>query len=183
MKKDTIVQFICFITNLELNEFAPKWEQYAKRLLNSNSEPILQQKTPEAKNKYQYISQQAFRDIDVQLDFKNDKRSVYFPELNVKVVHAGGYIQLQKQNKHLEKEGETKIIAFLGHDENTTDFYSALPFYTALNIYQAYYESCTYSYVLEFFVPEKDAAELLSQLKSRQGIETGIYKECLVAHT
>jgi hypothetical protein len=35
---------------------------------------------------------------------------------------------------------------------------------------------------MEFFVPEKDADELLLQLKQRPGTETGIYRESLVPH-
>ena len=114
---------------------------------------------------------------------KNTKLSEHFPEHNVKVVQIGGYTLLQTENrKHIAKNDLTKLIAFISHDENEIDFYTQLPFYNRLNIYQPYYESCSYGHVLEFFVPEMDAAELVRQIKQRRGAETGIYKECLMYH-
>ena len=32
MKKDTIIQFVCFVTALGPDEFAPQWEKFSKRL-------------------------------------------------------------------------------------------------------------------------------------------------------
>ena len=55
MKKSTIVQFVCFATNLEPDDFAPKWERYAKRLADQNPETSLLQQV-ETKSKYRYIS-------------------------------------------------------------------------------------------------------------------------------
>ncbi len=182
MIKDTIVQFVCFVTNLELDEFAPKWEQYAKRLMNKKQEPNLQQQVTKSKNKFRYISQHEWPDRDFHFSFMNERTSEHFPEHNVRVVQIGGYISQQEKIKHSEEDGEVKLIAFISHNETYIDFYSQLPLYHHLNIYQAFYESCTYGYVLEFFVPERDADELLLQLKQRPGVETGIYKECLVTH-
>lgn len=181
MKKDTIVQFVCFITNLPLDDFASKWERYAKRLMNNNSEVTLQQQA-ETKSRYRYISQHKWPDQDFQFSFMNERRSEHFPEHNVKVVQAGGYISLQVECMHNEDNGDIKLIAFVGHNETDIDFYRQLSLYRHLNIHQAYYESCTYGYIMEFFVPEADVAELVQQLKQRPGVETGIYKECLVPH-
>ncbi len=183
MKKDTIVQFVGFVTNLELPEFTPKWEQYSSRMMNKIPEPVLHQKSPEAKNKFQFISQQQILDNSQVFDIKNEKRSSHFPELNVKVVHTGGYIILQQLKRQPEGDTDLKVFALLSHDDNDLSFYSDQPYYSNLNIYQAYFESCTYGYILEFFVPEKSASELLLQLKARPGIETGVYKECMVVHT
>jgi len=56
-----------------------------------------------------------------------------------------------------------------------------MPFYRFLNIYEAYYESCTYQYILEFFVAELRARDLMRQLKLRTSdAEIGMYKECLI---
>jgi hypothetical protein len=112
----------------------------------------------------------------------NERRSEHFPEHNVKVVQVGGYMPVQLKRKHNEEDGEVKLIAFISHNENDLDFYRSLTLYNSLNIHQAYYESCTYGYIMEFFVPENDADELMQQLKQRPGVETGLYKECLVPH-
>ncbi|HEY6505511.1 MAG TPA: hypothetical protein VIZ28_16165 [Chitinophagaceae bacterium] len=182
MKKDTIVQFVCFVTNLHSDEFAPLWDRYAKRLSNKKTESALQEHMPETKSKFRYISQHEWTDRDFHFTFMNERRSEHFPEHNVKVVQAGGYLPLEVKRKYTEKDGEVRLIAFISHDENDLDFYRGLPLYKHLNIHQAFYESCTYGYVMEFFVPEDDADELVRHLKQRHGVETGIYKECLAAH-
>lgn len=179
MKKDTIVQFVCFITNLQLDEFAPLWERYAKKLAPKKTEPALQQRTAEARNKFRYISQHEWPERDFHFTFMNERRSEHFPEHNVKVIQVGGYQPLQIKRRYPEEDGEVKLIVFTGHDENDIDFYRGLT-YNHLNIYQAFYESCTYGYVMEFFVAETQAEEISRQLKQRHGVETGIYKECLV---
>ena len=110
----------------------------------------------------------------------NERRSEHFPEHNVKVVQIGGYLSLQVQRKRLEDEGDVKLIALISHGETDIDFYKQLLLFRHLNIHQAYYESCSYGYVMEFFVPEANADELLQLLKQRPGVETGIYKKCFV---
>lgn len=182
MIKDTIVQFVCFVTNLELDEFAPKWEQYGKKLMNKKQEPDLQQQITESKNKFRYISQHEWPEQDFHFDFMNERKSEHFPEHNVRVVQIGGYITKQSKKRYTEEEDDIKVIAFVSHNETDIDFYRQLPLYRHLNIHQAFYESCSYGYVLEFFVPEKNSEELLLQLKQRPGVETGIYKECIVTH-
>ena len=182
MKKDTIVQFVCFITNLELEEFEPKWENYAQRLTNKKTEPALQQLVKGNKNKYRYISQHEWPDQDFQFSFMDERRSEHFPEHNVRVVQPGGYVISGVEKKHPIKDSDVKLIAFISHNETDVEFYSNLSLYHHLNIYQAFYESCTYGFVMEFFVPEKNADELAILLNQRPGVETGIYRECFVPH-
>lgn len=181
MKKTTIVQFVCFVTDLGLDEFIPKWDRYANRLMNHNPETTLQQHKA-TKSKFRYISQHEWQEGDFNFTFMNQKQSEHFPEHNVKVVQIGGYTLLKAENrKRTDKRNLIKLMAFINHDENDLDFYLQLSLFNQLNIYQPYYESCAYGYVMEFFVPEADADELVQQLKQRKGVETGIYKECMMA--
>lgn len=180
MKKDTIVQFVGFITNLDLDEFAPKWEGYAQKLMNKKVQPVLQHQVAGAKSKFQYISRHEWSDSDFHFSFMNEKLSEYFPENNVKVIQTGGYIPLQTEKKNTDDDGNIRLVAFISHNETDLTFYRSLPFYSYLNIHEAYYESCLYGYVMEFFVGETDADGLQLQLKQRPGVETGIYRECLV---
>jgi hypothetical protein len=182
MKKDTIVQFVCFITNLEADEFSPKWEHYAKRLMTKKNEPALHQQVNGSKNRYRYISLHTWPDKDFQFSFMDERRSEHFPEHNVRVVQTGGYVPLHIEKRRPVEEEDVKLIAFISHNENDIEFYRQLTLFHHLNIYQAFYESCSYGYVMEFFVPEKNADELYAQLKQRPGTETGIYRECLVPH-
>lgn len=181
LKKDTIVQFVCFITKLELDEFAPKWEQFAKRLTGKKQETDLQEHISESKNKFRYISRHEWAAEDFQFSFMNDRKSEHFPEQNVKVVQIGGYIS-QTTKKYHEKDSDVTLISFISHNETDMDFYRQLTLPHHLNIYQAFYENCTYGYILEFFVPENDSQELLEQLKQRPDAETGMYKACLAEH-
>jgi hypothetical protein len=112
----------------------------------------------------------------------NERKSEHFPEHNVKVVQAGGYIPLQQHKRHSGEHNDVNLIALISHNENDISFYSQLPFYHRLNIHQAFYESCLYGYILEFMVPESDADELLHHLQQRSGVESGIYRECLARH-
>ena len=182
MKKDKIFQFVGFITNLGPDEFAPKWEQYAKRLMMKKAEPALLQQVSGTKSKFRYISQHEWPDQDFQFSFMDERRSEHFPEHNVKVVQTGGYIPLSFERRHPEEENDVKLIAFIGHNETDIEFYRRLPLYHHLNIYQAFYESCSHGYVMEFIVPEKNADELLLQLKQRSNTETGVYRDCFVPH-
>jgi hypothetical protein len=180
MKKDTLVQFVCFITDLDFSEFITKWEFYAEQSMNTHSQITLQEKF-ESKCKYKYVSQHDCPDRDFEFAFMKGRNSAHFPEHKAKVIQAGGYMPLQLESPQKKEKGIVKLMVFVSHDETDISFYSQLPLYRHLNIYQAWYESCTYSYVMEFFVEEIHAAGLLAQLKARDGVEAGVYKECNLA--
>ncbi|MBK5271853.1 MAG: hypothetical protein JJE22_12650 [Bacteroidia bacterium] len=182
MKKDTIFQFVGFVTNLDFEEFVTKWEPFAKRFMHKNVETTLQE-LDQKKGKFNYVSQHQWSQDDFQFEFMEGKKGAeHFPEHTVKVVQAGGYTPMQIESGHNEINDLVKVMAFTGHNENDIDFYKKSPSYRYLNIYEAYYESCTYAYIMEFFVEETQVEELMLQLKTRTGIETSVYKECPVLH-
>lgn len=179
MKKDTIVQFVGFITTLEFEDFMAKWEFFAKRFMKNNVKTtILEQSAP--KSRFKYISQHQWPQEDFQPAFMEKKRSESFPEHTVKLVQFGGYTPLQVQSGKATEKGLMKVMAFISQNENDIEFYSKLEGFRHLNIYQAYYESCTYGYVMEYFAEEQQAAELIQQLKARHGNEVAAYKDCPV---
>ena len=179
MKKETIVQFICFDTTLAFDEFVLQWDQYAKGFKNPHIEVTLQQQTS-TRNKFQYISKHKWPLDDFQFTFMKGRHSEYFPERQVKVLQAGGYMPIQVECKH-DDDQQVKILVFLANLDTDISHYKELQSYRYLNIYQAYYESCVYDYILEFFVDEENATEFMTQLKTKTGsVEAGMYKECLV---
>lgn len=182
MTKDTIVQFVCFITNITPDEFISGWERFAQKFNTKKSEPLLLQPVEDKKNKFRYISQHEWKSEDFLFTFMNEKKADHFPEMPVRVVQAGGYIPLQYGKKMAVANTTSRLLAFISHDEYDIDFYRQLPLFTHLNIYQAFFESCLYGHVMEFFVPDSDANELLLQLKQRHGVEAGLYKESMVHH-
>ncbi|MBC7949632.1 MAG: hypothetical protein H7Y42_17225 [Chitinophagaceae bacterium] len=178
MKKDTIVQFVCFVTDLGLDDFLGKWERYAKRLKSDQAESTLLREAT-TKCKFRYISQHEWQGRDFQFSFMNEKRSEHFPEHNVKVIQAGGYTLIHGKQDDTEND-DTRLLAFVSHDENDIDFYKKAPLQKKVTIYQAYYENCAYGYIVEYQVSASKAQELALLLKARPGAEVVGYKECMM---
>ena len=179
MNKDSIMQFVGFVTQLGLDEFTGQWEQYVKDFKAVPGGMVLQQETG-AKSRYKYISQHEYREQDFSPEFLRAKHTDHFPERKIKVEQAGGYSPVQIECREYNDGVDVKAIAFISHRETGLDFYRELP-YHYLNIYQAYYESCSYGHILEFFVPEAGVAELLKELKTRPAAEVAVYRECFVS--
>jgi hypothetical protein len=183
MKKNTLVQFVCFATSLELDDFVPRWEHYAKKLAPKKSATFLHQLASGFRGKYHYVSLHEWPDSDTRFSFTNEKRSLLFPESNVRTVQAGGYQLVDIHKKNTTDETDTKLIAFISHEENDINFYTNLPQYNSLHLYQAYYENCAYGYIAVFYVNIADRDQLLLLLKQRVGAETAVYEDCLLAHS
>ena len=75
---------------------------------------------------------------------------------------------------------ESKIFAFLIYPQTDLNIYRQLHAHSKLNIYEAYYENCIYAYILEFFVKNKYAPELMEQLRRHAAAEIAVYKECIL---
>jgi hypothetical protein len=178
MKNNTIVQFVCFQTEIDREAFLVSWEQYA-RSLGKDSEVILHESVS-SKNRFRFVSRHTSLEEDFRFVFVKGKKPEHFSEQQVKVVQAGGYHPVQIECSHEAKSKETKILVFL-HKDNTLPAYKALKGDYQLNIYEAYYESSSYSYILEYFVPDREVADFLQHLK-QDGLdhEIGVYKERLL---
>jgi hypothetical protein len=179
MKKDSIVQFVCFETPLNTDEFVLHWDQYCKQL-GDGQEVILQQEAGSI-NGYKYMSQHILPGGEFQFLFKKGRRSSRFPEVEMKVKELGGYMPMQVECTHNTHPGESKIFVFVSHAETDMELYRKLSGYQFLNIYQAYYESSNYSFILEFFAENSSIPELIECLKLQiHSAETGLYKECKI---
>jgi hypothetical protein len=178
--KDIVIQFVCFATKIAPDQFISEWESFAKKLGHKKQEPVLLELANDVKNKYRYVSQHEWPGADFHFSFMTESRSEHFKEHSVRVVQVGGYMPLLPGKKYTEEDGDVKLVAFLSHSENDIDFYRQLPLFRHLDIYQAYYESCTYGHILEFYIAEANAGELLLLLQQRHGVDAAIYKECAV---
>ncbi len=182
MNKNNIVQFVCFVTNLDLDRFGARWEHYAAQFMTRTAGMTLQKAVGGInKHKFEYISQHECSPENFRFNFMKERNSEHFPEHTAKVVLAGGYSPVQVQCKHAEAKNDVKIIVFIDAPETDFGFYHRQT-YRHLNIYEAYYESCNYSYIMEYFVQETEAPALVKELKSRAGVDAVIYKECSVLH-
>jgi len=179
MKKDTIVQFVYFETAMGTDEFISQWEKYSK-LVSTNQVVTLQQEV-ESKSTFRYVSQHRCQPDDFQFIFKKGRRSAHTPEIEMKVKEAGGYTPIQVECSHDTDGDESKILVFISSADPDLAVYRELSGYLYLNIYQAYYESCSYTYILEYFVETIQAAHLTDQLKiHNRSSEMGIFKECIM---
>jgi hypothetical protein len=182
MKTNTIVQFECFETNLNLDEFVKPWEFYAKKFTDNGVEVTLHQRIS-GTHKFRYVSRHDWPEDNFQFTFMKGRISAFFSEGNVKVVQAGGYTPIHTECLHDVDNTYRKMLVFLPVSDNNTEDYTALSFHRYINIYQSYFESCLYGYILEFFIDSAEVPHFLEWLKiNKPGIEAGLYRECLALH-
>ena len=177
MDAETIVQFVWFETAGDSIEFMSHWDKYSKEMRKVQAIK-LQQEIGHKKNG-RYLSQHSCQQDDFRFVFKKGRRSAQFPELEMRVRQLGGYTTSQMQCKRDSKKDESKIFAFITGSETDIDIFRQLSHYRFLNIYEAYFESSNYNYILEFFVENSHAEEFMEQLKVQNcHLESGMYKEC-----
>jgi hypothetical protein len=177
MGEDKIVQFVCFETTLNTEQFVTQWEQY-NRSVNSDVDVTLQQS--ENNGVFKYIAQHRCSVGELQFVFTRAKKSSRTPEVEIKAKQAGGYLVIQAERINDAHPDESKVFAFLTDPTASMDIYRQLTNHGKLNIYEAYYENCQYAFILEFFVKNKHLTPLLEQLKSNMVHEMGVYKECVL---
>jgi len=179
MKENIIVQFVSFETTLDSEAFIPQWDQY-KRSVKSDKDVTLQQAV--LKNgTFKYISQHRCPGGEFQFVFEKERRSSKSPEVEVRRKQAGGYSALQLESVNDSEADESKLFVFILKPDTDLDIFRQFSVHGKLNIYEAYYENCEFAYILEFFVKDEYAGDVLQQLKILTSFaEAGIYKECLV---
>lgn len=175
MEKDERVQFVRFETTLNKEEFVKRWEQYSHSL-NSNADVILQQS--EKGGVFTYIAQHRSASGELEFKFANEARASRIMQVPIRTTQAGGYSILQANRLQDSTRSESKIFIFFTDPQIDLTIYTKLFENGNVNIYQAYYENCRYSYVLECYVKTKDAPALLEQIKQHTNFaDAGIYKE------
>lgn len=179
MKKDTIVQFICFASKLDKEEFIPLWSEFAKKYKNPSGEINLFEVSQEKKSRFRYVCRITGSASDFRFAFMKGRNSEHFPEQAARVIQLGGYAPLQMQATKAARK-EVKLLAFMDPNHVDLEFCKQQSF-TSLNIYEAYFENCTYSYIMEYYVPEKDASSLVEQLSAHGGIQVMTYMNTAVS--
>jgi hypothetical protein len=176
MKTDTIVQFVSFETTVAIDEFRAQWEE-SDKLVTGKLSGTLQQEV-DGKNVFRYLSQHRFDEDANRFTFKKERRSAQYPGIEIRVRDVGGYSALQVECDPETAADDCKVFVFLNTDPELK-LYKDLLSYHYLNIYQAYYESSAYTYILEFFVDNGQVPVLVEQLKIHNRIsEIGVYKDC-----
>ncbi len=181
MNKDTIVQFVCFTSVLKPEAFMEMWEPFANFLVNDPANILLQEEMPENNNgKFNYVLQHECSSTNFNFAFMKKRGRLHLPEHKARATQAGGYQPVQLQSLNKSTKEDVRVMAFVTNNETELDYYRGQNFHY-LNIYEAYFENCTYNYVLEFFLKEEEAKLLLEQLKARQGVAAAVYKETRIS--
>jgi hypothetical protein len=182
MKNNGIIQFVGFITSLDSDTFVSSWDQYARAFLNEPGAHILQESTVD-KSRFKYVSRHASEQGDLRFRFMKGRETEHFAGQKVKVVQAGGFMPMEQQPSPKRNGANgSKVIAFHSHNENDIDSYRIISGINAQQVYQAYYESCLYGYIIEYIAAPASIAELLIELNARPGCDASNYKSCLVPH-
>lgn len=168
MKKESIVQFVCFATKLEPAEFSPLWKEFAK---SSKADSInLYEVKKKEKSRFRYISRLSSHNADFRFAFMKGRNSDHFPEQTAKVIQLGGYSTIQQEGAKKKKPNEVKVMAFMEENTYALDFCKKQE-YSSLDIYQAYYENCKYSYIMEYVLPLTGVDSLVEKLTAHGGID------------
>jgi hypothetical protein len=156
--------------------FVVQWERFTKRFLTKGIEVTLQEQML-GKNKFKFVSRNVWPQDSFQFVFMEGRLSHNFPEGHVKVIEAGGYTPVQIECNNA-KSDIIKILVFAKSPQTSIEVYKAMEGYRHLNIYEAYYESCKYAYIFEFFVKEAVSQDFTKQFDlQNNSVEIGIYKE------
>lgn len=173
------MQFVCFETTIEFDKFIGNWEHYAKKFESKEVKTSLLEQI-NVKSRYKYVSQHMASPDELQFTFMKEKRSVILPESKIKVIQAGGYKPLHQIDKQPESSDSFKILLFVPKSVFDIEPFKQMDF-LSLHIFEAYFESCNYSYVLEFIVNESAGEELIKEIKGiLHNPDVGMYKESLV---
>jgi len=177
MQNEKLLQFVGYITQLNSEEFLLQWENFAKENKMGDSSVVLQQGN-ETKGKYKFLSIHNCRKDEFNFDFMKSRKSRVFPEQKVKVMQTGGYINIGPGLNSISDEAELRILAFLSPSITNFDFFNQLPFNQCMRTYQAYYESCTYGHVLEFFITEAELPAFMTKLMAGPTLDIAVYRNC-----
>jgi hypothetical protein len=175
MRKEHVVHFVCFETPLDTAKFIEKWEQFS-RSAKSDLDVTIQQS--EKNGSFKYIVQHRCTEGGFQFVFERGRKSPKTREVEVRVEMAGGYSSISSRKKPEAKPGETKLFVFLTDAQTDIELFKNINIPHELNIYHPYYENCKYTCILEFYTPNKNAVELLQQLKQYAGEGAAMYREC-----
>jgi hypothetical protein len=135
----------------------------------------------EKNNLFQYIAQHRCTINEFDFIFFRTRRSRnQSAAVPIKTERLGGYSILQSERTGDLDSNESKVFGFVIDTASNLDVYRQMSSYGQLNIYEAYYESCCYAYILEFFIKNEFCSELLQQLSQYNATEAGIYKECVL---
>jgi len=173
MLKEKIVQFVTFETVLGREQFVAHWEKFTRSDYGDRAVLLHQS---EKNGTFKYLAMHR-HEGGFKFIFERARVSSKNPQMAIKVVQEGGYSTLRLSRSTDCQPNESKIFCFIQNPQADINLYKDLNTESNCNVYVAYYENCRFAYILEFFVNNDRAKELLDSLKSHNLNDMAIYKE------
>lgn len=176
MRIDKIVHFVYFETLLNGDDFLTRWEHY-KRSANIDENVILQES--KKGNVFSYLAQHRCNSYEFKFTFTKGAKLTRAKQAEIKTKQLGGYSVIQLENAGNAKRDDYKLFIFIDNSFADISVYKeTLPF-GKLNIYKAYFENCSYSYILEYFIKSKDIPAFQENLHQLNASPPAVYKELI----
>lgn len=176
MLKEKIVQFVTFETILGKEQFISHWEKFT-RSDYSDRDVLLHQS--EKNGTFKYLAKHR-HEGGFKFIFERARVSSKNPRVSIKVVQEGGYSLSQLTRSGDCHQDESKVFCFIQNPQADINLYKGMNTDGNCNVYVAYYENCRFAYILEFFVKNERATELLERLKRHNLDDVAIYKELMM---
>lgn len=169
------MQFACFSSTIEPEAILESWEQYVRKLVKNPADIRLHARVAKPGSRtFQYVSQQLCPAELFSYSFLKGKSQADLAVLKASIRLAGGYLRTRSDTVPGILTYTTRVFAFVPHGDTRSGFIQDTDRY-ALNRYEAYFENCLYSQVLEFILPPNEVAGLLTRLKENPGVEAASY--------
>jgi hypothetical protein len=169
-----IVQFVCFETTLDKGEFIKRWEEYQR---SADSDANIRLMQCEKDQSYRYLVQHTCTEGELRFVFSKANHSSRTRRAIVTARQAGGYMVLQSETTGRCTSSENRIFVFFTSPRIDLEACRQGARPGKLNIYEAYYENCSYAYILEIVVKSKDLSVVLEQVGQCNPAEIDVYRE------
>ena len=134
MKKENIIQFVCFETEGDSGDFFSQWDHYTKSM--SDNQRIRLQHEIGKRKKTRYLSQHWCFEEEFRFNFRKERRKAQFPEVEMRIRQLGGYTCQQVQCNQNSETNESKIFVFVTNPDTNVEDWQHFSNYHFLNIYK-----------------------------------------------
>jgi hypothetical protein len=170
MSADKIVHFVYFETMLCTQDFLVRWERYHSST-HIDTEVTLQQS--KKGDVFTYIAKHSCNLNEFQFEVIKGAKLTRAKQTEIKKIQLGGYSITEQENVAKAKKDEYTLYVFLDKQHTNISAYKVPS--ARLNIYRAYFENCTYAYILEYFVKHANVDEFKENLHQFNTITPTIY--------
>lgn len=176
MTTDKIVHFVYFETLLCSEDFLVRWERYHSSA-NVDANVTLQES--KKGNVCTYMAKHSSSSDEFQFAFTKGAKSSRTKQTEIKQIQLGGYSIVQQQKEDGAGIDECTLFIFLDDAYANIDAYKQVQSSVKTNIYKAYFENCSYTYILEYFIKQAGIVEFKENLQQFNTAIPTVYTKIL----